>query len=322
MRVAVAGLGRAGATIAAGVAASPVLRLEAAWCRTNARALDVRRWFEEERLDSRPIVLGEAPPLRLRAADVVLLCVPDRSVSQVAEDALAFGAISAGQVWLHLSGSSGTDAFGPEALARFRDLEVEPGALHPMCALPEPTGNEGSTPGSPSWPLAGALMAVAGTRRAIETAWSVAQSLGGEPIEVPAARRPLYHAAAALASNDVLALCAVAIDALILAGLPEDAARRGVAHLATTAARPLHGRSLPEVATGPVIRRDWATVAGHFNALESTGEIAPEALGIHALLTAALGRRLHGDGRLALPEASELAAILANHLPAPPRHGR
>src|SRR5690242_17819750 len=124
-----------------------------------------------------------------RGAAVVIVATPDRAISAAAR---AVGpSLEPGALVLHLAGSVGLDAF--DALLEIRS-DVRVGALHPLQTFPSATMGVERVPG--------AWAAVAGDAQTEE----LALALGMRPFALPDAERPLYHAAAVVASNHLVAL--------------------------------------------------------------------------------------------------------------------
>lgn len=111
--------------------------------------------------------------------------------------------------------------------------------------------------------------------------------MNGRWFEVADADRPLYHAAAAVASNHLVALLGQVDRIAGSIGVPPEAyldlARASLENVA---------RLGPSLAlTGPVARGDWDTVARHLAALDPSEHDAYRAL-------AAAARRLVDEGGL------------------------
>jgi predicted short-subunit dehydrogenase-like oxidoreductase (DUF2520 family) len=192
-----------------------------------------------------PLGRGERCPAE---ADCVLLCVPDAEIGHAAH------AVPPGPLVGHVSGATTLAPLAPH----------EAFSLHPLMTVP--AAFEG----------AGAAVA-GGTDRALSTARALAEALGMTPFEIADSDRAAYHAAAAMASNYLVAL--------------EDAAER---LLATTGASrellvPLvratvenWARDGADALTGPIARGDDETVARQRAAV---AERAPELLTLFDALT-------------------------------------
>lgn len=197
--------------------------------------------------------------------DLVLLAVPDRTVTEVAAEI----APSAGALVVHVAGSLGLDALAGHPRR---------GALHPLVSLPDPSTGASRL-------VAGAWFAVAASDddgRAMLS--SLVAAMGGHEVAVADEARVAYHAAAVVASNHLVALCGQIERIAASTGVPVEAflsladqTLAGVAELGPAAAL-----------TGPVRRGDWGTVRRHLEGIDPD-----ERPGYAAV--AELAARLAGD---------------------------
>lgn len=294
-RLSILGGGRAGLTLAVALA---------------ERGLGVD--LVARRLERRHAVAAWLPrglEIRLQetlvAAERVVIAVPDRALAAVVA---ALPPAPPAAIWLHLSGAV------PWQVLRRAGGAAEIGALHPLAALTDPLdlGDAART----ARPLCGATFAVAGTAAAEQWALALVARLGGEAVVVADGSRALYHAAAALAANDLVALLAVAEQAAVAAGLPQSAARRGLTHLAQTALDAV--RRLPAETpwtaglTGAVARGDADTLAGHLAAL---WRFDPAAAALHRDLSRQLLELVRQGGTLRPASLAALDVVLAGGPP-------
>ena len=183
------------------------------------------------RLRERGIALRDDGELRL-------LCVPDRSIAEVARS------IEPGPWVAHVSGGTPLAALDPHR-RRF--------SVHPLQTLIAQRGPE---------QLDGAYAAVtAETDEAMEAALWLAGTLGLAAFVLDDSRRAAYHAGAAIASNFLVTLHRVASSLFEDAGAPPEALV------------PLMRRTIDNgfELTGPIARGDWETVARHREALAGSG---------------------------------------------------
>ena len=188
-----------------------------------------------------------------RDADVVLLCVPDRAIVEVA------AAIEPGPWVAHVSGGTPLEALAPHE-RRF--------SLHPLQTFTHDRGPE---------QLDGAWAAVAGeSEEARAVATSLAEVLGLRPFVLDDRNRALYHAGAAIAANYVVTLRRMAGDLVAAAGAPPEALD------------PLMRRVIENgfQLTGPIERGDWETVERHRAAIAEHAPALLEAYDVLAALTA------------------------------------
>jgi predicted short-subunit dehydrogenase-like oxidoreductase (DUF2520 family) len=185
------------------------------------------------RLRERGVPLSESGGLRL-------LCVPDGAIGEVARG------IGPGPWVAHVSGGTTLAALDPHE-RRF--------SVHPLQTFTRARGPE---------QLDGAWAAVTGeTDEARARAVWLARTLGLEPFPLDDEARPLYHAAAAIASNYLVTLHHTAAALFEQVGAPPEALV------------PLMRRVVDNgfELTGPIARGDWATVDRHVEALRKR---APE----------------------------------------------
>ncbi len=187
-------------------------------------------------------------------AELVLLCVPDGVIAEVA------AAVPVGRWIAHVSGATPLSALEPHR-RRF--------GVHPLQTLTRKRGAK---------QLDGAWAGIGGeTREAIGAARWLADTLGLRPFEIAEADRPLYHAAAVIGGNFLVTLHQVATRLLAEAGAPPEAIV------------PLMRRTIENEfdLTGPIARGDWNTVDAHLDTLERR---APDLVPLYRALAEATRR--------------------------------
>ena len=163
----------------------------------------------------------------------------------------------------HVSGATTLDA-----LAAATEHGAATFSLHPL-----QTFAHGETP------VEGTPAAIAGsTQESLFYARSLAEALEMRPFEVPEEKRAAYHAAAAMASNLLVALEESAAELLARIGVED--ARELLAPLVLRTASNWAERG-PAALTGPIARGDHATVQRHRVAL---AESAPELVRLYDAL--------------------------------------
>lgn len=223
----------------------------------------------------------------LATADVVLVAVPDDAITGVARHLAPAGL--PGAVVLHCSGVLDRSALAPLD-GRARGL----GSFHPLQTLAGDT--------DAAHRLKAAFVALEGDPPALAAGHELALRLEMRPIEVEAARKPLYHAGAVVLSNYTVALAAVAERLALAAGVPADAAGRIYLPLLEGTLRNLEQLGPVSALTGPIQRGDADTVRRHLAALDAPTGAIYRLLGREAL---ALARR----GGLDPARAGELEAL-------------
>jgi len=169
-------------------------------------------------------------------ADLVLLCVPDQAIAQVA------ARLPLGPWVAHVSGATPLSSLEPHN-RRF--------GLHPLQTFTRSRGAE---------QIDGAWAAVtAETEEARAGAWWLADRLGLRAFDLSDDRRVLYHAGASVASNFLVTLYRAASRLFERAGAPPEALL------------PLMRRTMDNgfELTGPIARGDWSTVDAHLDAIRA-----------------------------------------------------
>lgn len=181
---------------------------------------------------------GDAVADAAQDVDLVLICTPDDAIATVAGDIEPGDAVVA-----HVAGSHGLDVLDPHPRRA---------AVHPLISLPN--AEVGSTRlRNRGW------FAVAGD----PLAERLVQALGGQSFAVADEDRAMYHAAACVAANHVVALMGQVERLARSLGVPREAyvelTRVSVENVATLGAA--------AALTGPAARGDDATIALHLDHL-------------------------------------------------------
>jgi len=112
------------------------------------------------------------------------------------------------------------------------------------------------------------MFVVEGDRAAIRVARTMARALGGNPVQLAASNKALYHAAAAISAGQVLALEESAIRIFVSLGIKRREALKALLPLTRQVLENLE-RVGPRAAwTGPLARGDYSVIAMHEDALQ------------------------------------------------------
>jgi predicted short-subunit dehydrogenase-like oxidoreductase (DUF2520 family) len=150
----------------------------------------------------------------------------------------------------------------------------------------------------------GAAFALAGDPAAVNTARRLVYEMGGSPFVVAPTLRPIYHAAAVMASNYLVALTAASIRMLGEAGVDEDQALRALVPLLRGTLANMEELGLPAALTGPIPRGDADTVRLHLARLSPEDRLLYSGLGLELL-------RLARAAGLDPARADEIESLLA-----------
>jgi predicted short-subunit dehydrogenase-like oxidoreductase (DUF2520 family) len=196
------------------------------------------------RLEERGLALRED-------AELVVLCVPDAAIADVA------GRVAPGPWVAHVSGATPLAALAPH-VRRF--------GMHPLQTFTLSRGGE---------QFDGAWAAVVGENdEARERGVWLAETLGLRPFALADEARPAYHAGASIASNYLVTLHRAASRLFEAAGAPPEALV------------PLMTRTIENdfELTGPISRGDWTTVDAHVRAIHDE---APDLEAMYRVLAEA-----------------------------------
>jgi predicted short-subunit dehydrogenase-like oxidoreductase (DUF2520 family) len=195
------------------------------------------------------VARGDDLSAAAHGTDVVVVATPDDAIAGVAAgiEPVATTAV------VHLAGSRGLDVLAPHARR---------GALHPLMTLPNEQAGAAR--------LRGAWFAVAGDAVVLD----IVRALDGRSFPVADEQRVMYHAAACVAANHVVALLGQVERFAAAAGVPFsaffDMVRAAVDN--TEALGPV------AALTGPAARGDLDTIARHLAAMAPDERAAYEAM--------------------------------------------
>jgi predicted short-subunit dehydrogenase-like oxidoreductase (DUF2520 family) len=283
LAVGIVGVGRVGSVLGAALGRAghevEVVHAVSETSRLRAQAL----------LPAAEIVSVEAVFSR---ADLVLLTVPDDALAPLVRSVTEQGWIRPGQFLVHCSGRYGIEVLAPATLAG-----VLPLALHPVMSLTGTSLDLDRLTGCPFGVTAPAALETVAAALVVE--------MGGEPMIVAEASRPLYHAALAHSSNHIISLVAEAMDLLRSAGVADPAQML----------RPLLSASLDnalaygdQALTGPVARGDAETVTAH---LREMNQVSAHSAAAYRAMARRTADRALAAGVLSPSGAERLLDVLA-----------
>ncbi|MDP9240083.1 MAG: DUF2520 domain-containing protein [Actinomycetota bacterium] len=227
------------------------------------------------------------------AADLLLIAVPDDALVDLVAGLAETGRWRRGQLVAHASGAYGLSVLNPATRAGALPL-----ALHPVLPF---TGRGVDDLAR----LTGASFGVSAPELLRLVAEALVVEMGGEPVWVSDAMRPLWHTALTIGANHLTTLVNEAADLLRVAGVADPAKVLG----------PMMGAALDsalqygdKALTGPVSRGDAGTVAKHLAALTQS---APDAVTAYVALARQTADRALASGRLRPEQAEALLDVLA-----------
>lgn len=214
-------------------------------------------------------------------ADVIFITTPDGVIAEVCEQLVARNSIPSGRIVLHCSG-----ALPSTILAAAQTCGAWTGSMHPLqsfAAIQVETN-----------PFKGIVMDLEGQPEAVAAARFLTEGLQATPLEIKTAAKTLYHAAAVVASNYLVALMDVACTLMEKAGLDEPQAIKVLKPLVQGTFRNIENLGLHTALTGPIARGDRETISRHLADLQACPKelILYRDLGYRTLQVAARQNRL------------------------------
>ena len=204
------------------------------------------------------------------AAEVVFITTPDAAIAAVA------AAINwrPGQAAIHCCGAAGTDLLKAAAeqgavVGTFHPFQTFAGLTDPAEALAR---------------LDGITFAVSGQNWLQGYLETMARALGGHPISISDAQRPLYHAAAVMGCGYLAALLQAAGELAQAAGLDPEQALAALLPLSRATLDNIARLGIAASLTGPAARGDMDTLQTHWQAIARE---RPELADLYLTLTQA-----------------------------------
>jgi predicted short-subunit dehydrogenase-like oxidoreductase (DUF2520 family) len=218
-------------------------------------------------MDVHPVSYADLPSHASR----ILICVPDDALPGVACTLAA--APERISVVLHTCGSR-----GPDALAALADREASCATLHPLQTIATPVQGVADLPGS--------SFGITGSGEGEDWALEIVRLLDGHPLTIAPGSRPLYHAAAVMASNYIVTTIDAAVTLMGLAGVAPEPALQALGPLVRASVENSLTLGPSPALTGPIERGDDQTVAAHLRALDNAPESVRQLYrqaGLHAI---------------------------------------
>ncbi|GAA2041567.1 hypothetical protein GCM10009720_22620 [Yaniella flava] len=236
-----------------------------------------------------PII--EIPDI-LRRSEAVIFAVPDDVLESLVAGLAEAGHIQTGHLLVHTSGRYGTDV-----MQSVREHGAIPVAIHPAMTFSGLSLDADRLQNTAFGITADAVVAPIAEALVVE--------MGGIPVTIPEAARPVYHAAMAHASNHLVTLTAQAQAMLTAAGI--DQAPKLVGNLMSASLENALSNG-DQALTGPVSRGDTGTVAKHVETLKALDD--QDLFETYRAMAVATARRAHRAGFINAAKLEELQHVL------------
>jgi len=193
------------------------------------------------------------PAQAVNQADCILITTPDDRIGSVCEEIVSASSVTGKKVF-HMSGAGGLDLL--ESAAR---AGASVASIHPLQSFSSIDGAIQSIPGS--------YFGVTASPGAKKVSADIVRDLQGIPIPITPAQKPLYHAAACIASNYLVSLMSVVESIYLSIGFSQKDARKAYLPLVYGSLKNIERQGCSSALTGPIARGDSGTVQKHIKAM-------------------------------------------------------
>lgn len=198
-------------------------------------------------------------------AEIIILAVPDDQIQNIALHLQTLSPLSERATLIHFSG------LHPAKIMRHNSSPASLLSMHPLLPFADrqngfdhlnqcPCTLEGDNP------------------QALALGQELIKAIGGHSFVLDSDKKPLYHAAACVASNYLVTLLASARDLLIECGIEPDKAIPLLLPLVQASLNNVKDLGPEQGLTGPIVRGDMGTVRNHIQTLQND---APELLHLY-----------------------------------------
>jgi len=228
------------------------------------------------------------------SADAIFITTPDDLIRPLCDEIAEGGGFGPGKRVVHMSGAGGLDFLES---ARVSGAQIA--TIHPLQSFVDIEGVISSIPES--------AFSITAEGEMRDWAVRVATDLGGIPFFVSDEDKPLYHMAACMASNYLVALMNIVEGIYRQMGMGEKEALRSFWPLVQGTIRNIEEKGTEKSLTGPIARGDIGTIRRHLTVI---GEKAPRLLALYremGLFTADIAVR---NSTLSEDRAGEIQSLL------------
>ncbi|MDP2643372.1 MAG: DUF2520 domain-containing protein [Desulfobacterales bacterium] len=201
-------------------------------------------------------------------ADVVFVSTPDDVIEEVCGSISRHNGFKQGAVVLHCSG-----ALPSTILASARQGGMSTGSMHPLQSFASLDFSAN--------PFHGIAVFIEGDQTATVQAGRMASDLGANCLTIETSAKILYHAAAVVASNYLVALLDLAFKLIGKAKISGRDAYRALTPLIEGTLANISNVGIPQALTGPIARGDVEIVKRHVTEIAAK---APELLELYKTL--------------------------------------
>ena len=194
-------------------------------------------------------------PDELQPADFTMIATGDSAIATCATQLAAAGILRPGDTVFHCSG-----ALSSEILANLKPYGALVASVHPIKSFAEPASAAAS--------FSGTFCGIEGDPAATTRLTLLFENIGGSLLPLRSETKALYHAGMAISANYLVTLLQWGIDTLEQAGLPPATGLKVLEPMVRNTLDNIFNLGPAVALTGPIVRRDVATVSCHIDALQ------------------------------------------------------
>ncbi len=236
----------------------------------------------------------KSPLQAARSSRSIFITTPDDIIHTVCAEIARGGGFAPGMRVVHMSGAGGLGLLAPA-----RNSGAQIGTIHPLQSFAEIEGVIETIPGS--------TFSITAEGEIRDWAVRIVRDLGGTSFFVADRDKPLYHAAACMASNYLVTLMNLVKEIYGNLGMEEGDAIRSFWPLVRGTIRNIEERGTEQSLTGPIARGDIGTIQGHLKALD---EKMPHLLDLYREMGLFTVDIALGNKTLSTGKAEELTSLL------------
>ena len=208
-------------------------------------------------------------------AEIIFITTSDDAIASVCEKIAAEGGITPGNIVIHMSGVGGLDLLG-EA----RRCGAYTASIHPLQSFADVDGAIKNIPGS--------TFGITTVDEIKEFTIQIVKDLGGIPFFISDTDKPLYHAAACIASNYLTTMIHMVEVIYQSLGLNHKDAMNAFWPLVKGTLKNIKEQGSVQALTGPIARGDMGTLRKHLEVLRNKIPAFLRMYGILGILTTEL----------------------------------
>ncbi len=243
-KINIIGAGRVGKSLARLFFDKQIFEIAQVYTRSAETNLAVLKWIGAG--------VGVTQLAHIKPCDITLLAVPDDQLAEITLALVNAKGLASNGVLFHCSGSQSSADLLTQVPA-LKQLNIELASVHPVRSFADPE--------SVVRDFANSICSIEGSAQALQILEPAFVGIGAQLLKIDPDSKMLYHAASVFASNYLVTLMDIAIDAYCAAGVPVESAHKMAQALAGKSLENVFSLGTAAALTGPIKRGDMKTVA-------------------------------------------------------------